>query len=138
MLYHRISYNRIAPFASTDMHVVLHPGERPEETQANHQRNQRMRPSSPSPSLKIKTRKTWVINPELRNLVRTTKPPRGSTQTDFQQRSHPTMFRELLPPIDIAPRDLRANSARTYFQHSRERVLSRTACCMPGIPTYYV
>ena len=104
MLYHRISYDRIAPFTSTDVHVVLHPGEKPKETQANHQRNQRMRPSSPSPLLEIITRKTRIATPEILNLVRTIKPPRVSTPTDFQQQSRPTMFRELLLPINIAPR----------------------------------
>ena len=53
MLYQNM-LRRIAPYASADVHVVLHPGERPEETQAD---DQRMRTSSPSPLLEIKTRK---------------------------------------------------------------------------------
>ena len=55
--YLRNSHSLIAPFASADLHVVLHPQKTENET------------FSPSLLRELKTRKPWVIRPELLNFA---------------------------------------------------------------------
>ena len=84
---------RIAPFASTDVHVVLHPGEETKELQRT---PKKMRSLSPSLLHEIKTRKTWVINPNL---------PFSHSNNKTSSRPNSDGL-----PITIAPQPSSANS----------------------------